>query len=189
MTTPMQSAPDSTLVRRRGNWWLTPVLAVTTLFFAGLTGWFWMRDAQDAAQVEALQAQLASAQSQSRQMVAAADEFGRMVVAPGTIEVGLAQQPGGPAGRAGVLYNAQSGLAVFAGQLPRAPAHRIYQLWLVPVKGAPMSLGVFSAGEPTTTLTGRVTPGVAAKAFAVTVEPGFGMPQPTGPKVLVGAAG
>jgi len=30
--------------------------------------------------------------------------------------------------------------------------------------------------------------GVEPKAFAVTIEPSGGMPQPTGPKVLVGAA-
>ena len=35
----------------------------------------------------------------------------------------------------------------------------------------------------------RLTPGLAPKAFAVTLEPFGGRPQPTGPMVLVGAAG
>ena len=35
-------------------------------------------------------------------------------------------------------------------------------------------------------MTAHVPPGMAAKAFAVTVEPAGGMPWPTGPKVLVG---
>jgi anti-sigma-K factor RskA len=35
----------------------------------------------------------------------------------------------------------------------------------------------------------HLTPGLVAKAFAVTLEPQGGMPQPTGPKVLVGVAG
>jgi anti-sigma-K factor RskA len=34
----------------------------------------------------------------------------------------------------------------------------------------------------------KIPPGVLPKAFAVTLEPAGGKPQPTGPKVLVGAA-
>ena len=187
----VQSAPAAVpaIPARRSSWWLTPALAVTTLLFASLAGWFWMRDAQDTAQIQALETQLSVAQAQSRDLARAADVTDRLLGAPGTIEVGLAQQPGGPAGRAGVLYSPQSGMVAFAGQLPAAPARKVYQLWLVPASGEPLSVGVFSAGERAITLTGRVPPGVAAKAFAVTVEPWGGMPQPTGPKVLVGAAG
>jgi anti-sigma-K factor RskA len=32
----------------------------------------------------------------------------------------------------------------------------------------------------------KLPPGVEAKAFAITLEPEGGMPQPTGPMVLVG---
>ncbi len=50
-----------------------------------------------------------------------------------------------------------------------------------------MSLHVFGHGEWDKPMAMHVTPGMEAKAFAVTEEPEGGMPSPTGPKVLVGA--
>lgn len=174
---------------RRRSWWLTPALTAATLFFATLAGWFWMRDAQDAAQIEALETQLATTQAQSRDVARAAEETDHLLGMPGTVRVALAPMPGMPAGRAGVLYNARMGVALCAGELPPAPKGKSYQLWLVPMNGAPVSLQVFPAMKSTAMLMTHVAPGMAAKAFAVTVEPEGGMPQPTGPKVLVGVAG
>ena len=174
---------------RRQSWWLTPALGVATLIFATLAGWFWMRDSLDVERVQVLENQLALAQSQSRDIARAADETDHLLGMPGTMRVSLAAMPGVPMARAGLLYNARMGMVLCTGELPPAPKGKIYQLWLVPMKGAPMSVSVFAQMGSRMMLMGRVTPGVQAKAFAVTVEPGFGMPQPTGPKVLVGAAG
>jgi anti-sigma-K factor RskA len=174
---------------RRRNWWLTPALAVATVVFAALAGWFWMQDSLDMQRVRVLENQLALAQSQSRDLARAAQETGHLLGMPGTMRVSLAPMPGMPAGRAGLLYNARMGMVLCTGEMPPAPNGKIYQLWLVPMKGAPMTVNVFPAMGRGQTLMGRVAPGVEAKAFAVTVEPGQGMPQPTGPKVLMGAAG
>jgi anti-sigma-K factor RskA len=102
------------------------------------------------------------------------------------VRVALKAMPGMPQGRAGVLYNAEMGMVTYAGYLPAPPAKKSYQLWLVPAKGNPVSLRVMASGEWTKPMTVHVTPGLEAKAFAVTEEPEGGMPQPTGPKVLVG---
>jgi len=169
--------------------WLTPAFAVAAIVFAGLSAWLWSRDRHDLQRVELLQVRLSALQSRTRDMVASSEATNEILGAPGTVRVPLASQPGGPAGRAGVLYNARLGSAIYVGQLPPAPAGKSYQLWLVPSSGAPISLGVFSSEQPTTALTARVTPGLTPKAFAVTVEPEGGSSQPTGPKVLVGAAG
>lgn len=169
--------------------WMVPAFATATVFFAVLAAWLWMRDQRDVQRIESLQAQLSVAESRSLEIARSAAETDRILGAPGTIHVALAQQVGAPAGRAGVLYNARLGTVMCAGQLAPAPADKSYQLWLVPATGAPVSLGVMSAMEPTAPLTAHVSPGTVAKAFAVTVEPKGGMPQPTGPKVLVGAAG
>jgi anti-sigma-K factor RskA len=58
----------------------------------------------------------------------------------------------------------------------------------VPTSGSPISAGVFhpNANGKASILLPPLPPGVAAKAFAVTVEPAGGVPQPTGPKVLIG---
>lgn len=172
---------------RRG--WLTPVFGLAALVFACVAAWLGWRARQDTVQIRVLQAQLTAARAHSHELVAAWDTTNELLGAPGTIRVALAQQPGGPEGRAGVLYNARLGSLAYTGELAPAPADRSYQLWLVPARGAPVSLGIFSGEQPTTILTAKIAPGLAAKAFAVTLEPKGGSQGSTGPKVLVGAPG
>jgi len=91
-----------------------------------------------------------------------------------------------------VYYHPSRGMLFYATNLPVAPNDRVYQLWLVPSQGSPISAGVFQPnpkGEASIILPTLPTlpPGVTAKAFAVTLEPAGGVPQPTGPKILVGA--
>jgi len=92
-----------------------------------------------------------------------------------------------PEGKA--FYHPRKGLLFYASNLPAPPSDRTYQLWLVPAQGNPIDAGVFkvdSLGNGQVMLP-KLPPGVAAKAFAVTLEPSGGVPQPTGPKVLIGA--
>lgn len=91
-----------------------------------------------------------------------------------------------PQGKA--FYHPRQGLVFYAANLPALPSGRTYQLWLVPAEGNPISAGVFPVdvrGNGAVLLPPLPT-GVTAKAFAVTVEPVGGVPQPTGPKVLIG---
>jgi anti-sigma-K factor RskA len=74
--------------------------------------------------------------------------------------------------------------------LPPIPADRVYQLWAV-VGNAAISGGIFTAdasgrGQLVTEL--APMDGVPA-AIAVTLEPAGGVPQPTGPKYLLGTPG
>lgn len=90
-----------------------------------------------------------------------------------------------------VFYHSRHGLLFFASHLRPLKPDKTYQLWLIPTEGKPMTCGTFQTDER---WEGSVLlppmppmpPRVAAKAFAVTVEPAGGMPWPTGPKVLVG---
>jgi anti-sigma-K factor RskA len=55
------------------------------------------------------------------------------------------------------------------------------------MEGKPISAGLIEPSNgPIKPWTVKLPPGVAAKAFAITLEPEGGMPQPTGPMVLVG---
>lgn len=173
--------------RSRPRRWLVPALVMSTLLFAALTGWLWTRNHDEAQQIATLRLQLAQAQARSLEIATASDEIGRVAGAPGTIHVALTPQPGAPAESGSVLYNPRSGTIAWFAQMPPAPRDKSYQLWLVPASGAPVSLGVFSANKAMTEFTAQVNPGTTAKAFAVTVEPKGGRPQPTGAKVLVGA--
>jgi len=102
-----------------------------------------------------------------------------------TVSVALAQQPGMPKGDVRVMYNSKMGMAMCDGWVEPAPANKSYQLWMVPMEGKPVSAGVLDGG-PINPWMVHLPQGMAAKAFAVTLEPTGGMPQPTGPMVLVG---
>jgi anti-sigma-K factor RskA len=111
-----------------------------------------------------------------------------LLTAPDTAKVTLVAGAAHPVPQGKVFYHPQKGLLFYAANLPQLPAGKTYQLWLVPTQGNPISAGIFQTdahgnGE---VLLPQLPAGVAAKAFAVTVEPAGGVPQPTGPKVLVG---
>jgi anti-sigma-K factor RskA len=152
----------------------TAVLAFATFELA-------VQDLDRGKQLKQLEVQLS-------QDAAAMQAMGEVTGAPDSAQITLLQQPGGPPGQAHVLYNARLGVAVYSGQIAPAPSGKSYQLWLVPASGAPVSAGLVDANQQNGAVVAHLTPGLAAKAFAVTLEPQGGMPQPTGPKVLVGAA-
>jgi anti-sigma-K factor RskA len=138
-------------------------------------------DIDRGKQIKQLQAQLSQDESSMQAM-------SQVTAAPDSAMITLLQQPGGPPGQAHVMYNARMGMGVYSGQLAPAPSGKNYQLWLVPASGAPVSLGLVNVNPKVASVIMHLTPGLAASAFAVTLEPAGGMPQPTGPKVLVGAA-
>ncbi len=153
----------------------TAVLAFATFKFA-------KQDLDRGKQIKQMQAQVS-------QDAAALQAMGQVAGAPDTAVITLLQQAGGPPGQAHVLYNARMGLAVYSGQIAPAPAGKSYQLWLVPSSGSPVDGGLVEANQRNGAVVVHLEPGIAAKAFAVTLEPLGGRPQPTGPKVLVGTPG
>ena len=112
-----------------------------------------------------------------------------VLAAPDTVTVKLAGV--GDAAKSGglVKFNAKAGIVLYTAELPELPASKSYQMWLVPANGAPISAGLIGPGGNAwgNMWTAEVAANTQAKAFAVTVEPVGGMPQPTGPKVLLGA--
>jgi anti-sigma-K factor RskA len=181
-----QAAPLRTPARPRRMAWLTPLLAAATVAFASLAVWLWTRNTAYLRQIDSLQAQLATVQTESQEIARTAADTDKLLGMPGTVRVGLKPMTGMHDGRVGVLYNSQMGMVTCAGWLPAAPPKKSYQLWLVPMKGKPMSLRVFS-GEWNEPMAMHVPAGMEAKAFAVTEEPLGGMPSPTGPMVMGGA--
>jgi Anti-sigma-K factor rskA, C-terminal len=93
-----------------------------------------------------------------------------------------------PDARGKVFWSEQAKRGILVAKLAPLPADRQYQLWVF-VGGKPVDAGVFDA-DPT----GRAlfeSKDLAAirtaENFAVTVEPRGGVPQPTGPIVLLGS--
>ena len=193
----IHAAPEATRVPQReraprepertggffGRWWaaavLVPVAAVLILVSVRLRQ-------ENAHLVDELGETRAELQRQQAQL----DEARHLVAlmeAKDTISVALASQPGMAKGDVRVMYNAKMGMAMCDGWVDPAPANKSYQLWLVPMDGKPISAGLIEySNGPMKPWTAKLPPGVAAKAFAITLEPEGGMPQPTGPMVLVG---
>jgi anti-sigma-K factor RskA len=170
--------------RKFSRWWaavLVPAFAVLAIGTAVL----WRQN-------ELLDRQLALLRQTATEEQARLAESTKLVDLMGskdTVTVALTEQPGMPKGAALVMYNMNMHKLMYDGELDAAPVGKSYQLWVVPIEGNPISAGVFQAVPGQTNHWMMDMPqGVVPKAFAVTLEPAGGMPQPTGPKVLIGAA-
>jgi hypothetical protein len=164
-----------------GGWWRW-VLAPVAAGLAVVATWEW-RESQR------LLGDLASANHKIVEMTnerQRAELLVELLSSPETVSVKLAADREKASGM--VRYNAKRGMVVYTAELPPLPAEKIYQMWLVPKTGAPISAGIFAPAHGTRQLwTATVPLNTEVKAFAVTVEPAGGVAQPTGPKVLVGA--
>jgi anti-sigma-K factor RskA len=87
------------------------------------------------------------------------------------------------------IWSPTRGLVFATAGLPRPPGDQVYQLWVVPSVGDPISVGLLSPDPD-----GRsadVIPGPRdvreGSTFAVTLEPAGGVPAPTGPMYLRGS--
>ena len=167
------------------RWWAA-LLPVATAF-ALTTVLLWLHNEQLNRQL----ADLRNTIEQQKQELVETRHQADLIAARETLVVPLWSQKGAPdahgEGHARVLYNAKEGMMTYDGWLPSAPSDKSYQLWLVPMNGAPISAGVFNPqnGEMSHMMK-KLPAGVTAKAFAVSLEPAGGVPQPTGPMVLVG---
>ena len=166
-----------------GNWW-AGILVPTTIVLAIISGVLWTENQNLDRRLAELRTDLQQQQQQFQESREVAD----LITARDTMIVPLAAQRGMPKGAAHVMYNEKMGMLMYEGELDAAPANKTYQLWLVPASGKPISAGVFTpAADKSSHFMMKVPEGVKPAAFAVTLEPAGGEPQPTGPKVLVGA--
>lgn len=177
--------------RKRKHWGLrfSLTFAICTIILIWLCSWKWKQNEANVQKVSNMTAQLSQAQETVQQGQKTLHAMTEVMSAPDTVNVALAHQTGTPPGSAHVFYNARMGVVVYTGAIAPAPTDKSYQLWLVPDSGAPVSAGLVASDQKTGAAVAYVPQGLSAKAFAVTLEPKGGQPQPTGPKVLVGAVG
>lgn len=135
-------------------------------------------------QVEALNGE----KSRMRTDVLQAKQDLQVLAAPGVKSVALAGLGPTPGARGHTYVNPVSRNALFyAFGLPAPAQGKTYQLWFI-VAGKPVSAGTFDvdAYGRGSLRVDRVSDVQAIQAWAVTIEPRGGVPQPTGAMVLKG---
>lgn len=96
-----------------------------------------------------------------------------------------------PQGKAMYRKNSHS-LIFMASNLPPLPPEKMYELWLIPMSGAPIPAGMFKPDTKGSAMVMNppLPEGVEAKNFAVTLEDESGSHEaPKGAFVMVGAGG
>ena len=94
-----------------------------------------------------------------------------------------------PNGYGKVVWDKQGGRALLqVAGIPTVPTDKDYQLWFI-VNGQPISAGVFAVDDPQRDNFFKIEQlqsDADEGAFAITMEPKGGMPQPTGDMYLLG---
>jgi anti-sigma-K factor RskA len=134
-----------------------------------------------------LRAQFGSQQSELLQ----AKEMMRMLTDPDAQHITLVAGKAAPQPQGKAIYQRRSSHLLFmASNLPPLPSGKMYELWLIPMNGAPIPAGMFKPdARGSATVVNPPLPGnVEAKNFAVTLEPEEGAHDaPHGSMVIVGA--
>jgi anti-sigma factor RsiW len=91
----------------------------------------------------------------------------------------------------GVTYNPSKGSLVFlASNLDPLQTYKTYELWVIPADGsAPIPAGTFHPDDQgnASVIMPSLPPGVAAKAFGITIEADGGSQTPTSPIIMSGS--
>lgn len=204
---PVASVPVITPPKRR-QWWLLAAAAAVLLFFiADRTRLSVQRDrlqeelaaarsrltiaereAARGAQTGASAAELASRLRSAEAELARRDLRTRVLESDDVRMLFLGGKDPQPGARGRVFWSdtARRGVVV-AGNLQPLPADRQYQLWVFE-NGQPVDAGVFDVDAEGRALfeSKDLSAITGAENFAVTIEPRGGLPQPSGPIVLIG---
>jgi anti-sigma-K factor RskA len=166
------------------GWTFLPWLAAATLLL--IAGFFWQQSDRLSQRV----AQLQDESTQQQAQLERAREVVSTLTSSDALRVTLvaAKAPPQPQGKA-IYVRDRSSLIFLASNMPVLPAQKIYELWLIPMNGAPIPAGLFKPdARGSATVVEPPLPGsVEAKAFAITVEPEQGSSTPTMPIVMMGA--
>lgn len=178
----------------RAPWWL----AAAALVLLGIAVWSLFgqarlreevrrlaaaRDGQ-AREVERLSVEVAAARTQAVR----AEQALQVLAAPGVQSVVLAGLGPSPGAKGRAYVNPSSRDALFyAFDLPALPQDKTYELWFI-AAGKPVAAGTFAVDPrgAASLRVDRVADAGTIEAWAVTVEPRGGVPQPTGAVVLKG---
>ena len=169
---------------RNAAWWLAAAAAM----LVAVLMWDDARIRRQREDLRSRTAQLSGELSRAQAEVARRDLRVRVLESDDVKVLYLGGKDPQPSARAKVFWSekAKTGM-ILAGNLAPLPPDKQYELWVFS-EGKPVAAGVFDADPSGRALfESKDLPGlVSAQNFAVTIEPRGGVPQPTGPIVLVG---
>jgi len=161
------------------NWW-APVLAMTALAIVAV--YLAIGSRQYAQAADRLRDQV---RGQAAQIGRLTQAFA-ILSGSRTIEASFGgAQPKPPQGK--VFVNPSRGVLLIASNLPRTPADKIYEMWIIPKTAKPVPAGLFQSQDDGNAM--HVQPGTvdvpSTAAIAVTVENQAGAGQPTTQPLIV----
>jgi anti-sigma-K factor RskA len=181
------ASPEPADLPRRSLWWAwAPMFVAVALFFVAAGLWRSNQHMNDQL------AELANRNQDQSVQLDRLNQQMRLLTSPDAVHVSMnpakaAKQPSGTA----IFSPSQKRMIFMASNLPALPEGRAYELWIIPIAGAPIAAGVFKPDEHGNAMMmdHEMPPGVQAKAFAITVEKEEGSDKPTMPILLMGATG
>jgi anti-sigma-K factor RskA len=189
-----QPASAPAVPRRRLPRWLPAAAALLLVALWGIAGQIRLRGEVErlrgerdrlSLQVSTLDREVSLARDEARR----ASQALQVLAAPGVQSVVLAGLGSTPNAAGHAYLNPRRRDALFyAFDLPALPADKTYELWFF-AGGKPVPAGTFAVDEQGvgSLRVERVDRPESVEAWAVTVEPRGGVPQPTGEVVLKGA--
>jgi len=171
-------------VPRRGlSWGLIPAVIALGLLVA--VGNLWRQNGELRDNF----AKMAALYQNTTTQLAQTEEKLRLLSAPDAMQVSLSPQPQKPMPHATAIYSpSMKRCMLMASNLAPLPPGKAYELWLIPMEGAPMPAGLFWPDEKgnAVMMDHKMEQGVVAKAFAVTMEDATGSEKPTSPILIIG---
>jgi anti-sigma-K factor RskA len=140
---------------------------------------------QREAELDELRVQL-SQRGNTRTIETPQDELATLLRIPNVKAVSLTGSDAAKQATGFLLYDSRTQKVwLYSVNLPESPAGMTYQLWAIHDK--PVSIGTFNmdTGKSAHLLVKKAPSFTDAKAFAVSLEPSGGRPQPTGPIYLL----
>src|SRR5580658_6018301 len=178
------SLPDPASAPRRSLWAiLVPTFAALGLLLFAVVLW------RSNGQMKDELAELGNRnQDQSIQLEQMNHQL-TLLTSPDAVHVALnpQQAPKQPSGTA-IFSPSQKRMMFMASNLGPVPEGKAYELWIIPMTGAPIAAGVFKPDDHGNAIMmdHKMPEGVEAKAFAITIENQEGSDKPTSPIVLMG---
>lgn len=193
------AAPVTVAPRPQGTnpWWLAAAAVLAAILVGGYAlllkahiGFLDQELREARAQTSTAQRQLLEVQGQLQHAefeVRQVRMTAGILAAPDVVKVDLKgpAAASAPIGRA--FWSRSRGVLFTANGLPALPGTQVYQLWIVPRAGAPVSGGLLEPDDAGSVLMTAAGNAEQPAAFAVTIEPAGGVPAPTGARVLIGA--